>query len=113
MLLLFLVEGRLVLVVHAGMALILLTGSSLNLVCLVSLLLVAVSETKTLDVSVGFEVFFGPERTEFEVRERIATCSLTGRLLAAERTEFQLILDVPLGSPLERGSPERTEFCCK
>ena len=59
-LLLFLVEGRLVLMVRAGMALILLTGSSLNLVCLVPLLLVAVSETKTLDVSVGFEIFLGP-----------------------------------------------------
>ena len=36
-LLLFLVEGRLVLSVHAGMALILLTGLSLNLVCLAHL----------------------------------------------------------------------------
>ena len=87
-LLLFLVEGRLVLMVRAGMALILLTGSSLNLVCLVPLLLMAVSETKTLDVSVGFEIFIGPEGTEFEVRVYVATCSLTGRLLAAERTEF-------------------------
>ena len=87
-LLLFLVEGHLVLSVRAGMALILLTGSSLNLVCLVPLLLVAVSETKTLDVSGGFEIFLfgGPERTEFEVRVRIAICSLFGGLLvAAER----------------------------
>ena len=69
-LLLYLVEGRLVLAVHAGMALTLLTGSSLNLVFLARLsgwLLVAVSETKTLDVSAGFEIFLfgGPERTEF------------------------------------------------
>ena len=57
MVLLFLVEGRLVLSMCAGMAMILLTGSSLNLVCLVPLLLVAVSETKTLGVSGGFEIF--------------------------------------------------------
>ena len=75
-LLLFLVEGRLVLSMHAGMSLILLTGSSLNLVCLVPLLLVAVSETKTLDVSVGFEIFGGPERTVFCTGLRIAICSL-------------------------------------
>ena len=69
-LLLFLVEGRLVFTVRAGMALTLLTGSSLNLVCLARLsgwLLEAVSETKTLDVSVGFELFLGPERTDFRV----------------------------------------------
>ena len=109
-LLLFLVEGRLVLSVRAGMAMTLLTGSSLNLVCLVPLLLEAVSETKTLDVSVGFELFLfgGPERTEFEVRVRIAICSLFGGLLAAERIEFSFELASP------QGSSERTEFCtCK
>ena len=41
----------------------------------------AVSETKTLDVSVGFEIFFGPEGTVFEVRLRDVVCSLFGGLL--------------------------------
>ena len=91
---LFLVEGCLVLSVHAGMALILLTESLLNLVCLIPLLLVAVSETKTLDVSAGFEIFLflGPERTEFEVLLHIAICSLFGGLLVAERIEFLFVL---------------------
>ena len=89
-LLLFLAEGCLVLTVRAGMALILLTGSWLNLVCLVPLLLVAVSETKTLDVSGGFEIFLfgGPERTVFCVGLHEAICSLFGGLLVAERIEF-------------------------
>ena len=90
-LLLFLAEGCLVLMVRAGMALILLTGSWLNLVCLVPLLLVAVSETKALDVSGGFEIFLfevGPERTVFCVGLRKAICSLFGGLLVAERIEF-------------------------
>ena len=113
-LLLFLVEGRLVLTVHAGMAWILLTGSSLNLVCLVPLLLVAVSETEALDVSVGFEIFIelSPERTEFEVPVWLTVCSLFGGLLVAERIEFSFELDMS-GVPLEEGSSERTEFCCK
>ena len=109
-LLLFLVEGRLVFSVRAGMAWILLTGSSLNLVCLVPLFLVAVSETKALDVSIGLEIFIelGPEGTEFEVPIRLAICSLFDGLLAAERIEFSFVLDVS-----EEGSPEGTEFCCK
>ena len=114
MLLLFLVEGRLVLSVRAGMALILLTGSLLNLISLVPLLLVAVSETETLDVRIGFEIFIllGPERTEFEVPViRLTVCSLFGGLLVAERIAFRFKLDVS-GVPLT-GSPERTEFCCK
>ena len=102
-LLLFLVEGRLVFTVCAGMAWILLTGSSLNLVCLVPLFLVAVSETKALDVTIGLEIFIelGPERTEFEVPVRLAICSLFGGLLVAERIEFSFILDVS-GVPLEK-----------
>ena len=112
-LLLYLVEGRLVLSMRAGMTLILLTGSSLNLVCLACLsgwILVAVSETKTLDVSDGFEIFLlvGPERTEFEVSVCVAICSLSGGLLASERTKFSFELSSP------QGSSERTEFCtCK
>ena len=112
-LLLCLVEGRLVLSMRAGMALILLTGSSLNLVCLARLsgwILVAVSETKTLGVSAGFEIFLlvGPERTEFEVSVCVAICSLSGGLLASERTEFSFELSSP------QGSSERTEFdTCK
>ena len=109
-LLLFPVEGRLVLSMRAGMALILLTGSSLNLVCLVPLLLVVVSETKTLDVSGGFEIFLfgGPERTVFCTALSIAICSLSGGLLVAERIEFSFILSSP------QGSSDGTEFCtCK
>ena len=109
-LLLFLVEGHVVLSVRAGMALILLTGSSLNLVCLVPLLLVAVSETKTLDVSDGFEIFLfgGPEKTVFCTALRIAICSLFGGLLVAERIEFSFELSS------SQGSSEGTEFCtCK
>ena len=96
-------EGRLVLMVRAGIALTLLTGLSLNLVCLARLsgwLLVAVSETKTLDVSGGFEIFLfgGPERTVFGVAFRDVFCSLSGRLLASERTEFSFELSSPQGS---------------
>ena len=109
-LLLFLVEGHLVLSMCAGMALILLTGSSLNLVCLVPLLLVAVSETKTLDVSDGFEIFLfgGPGRTVFCTALHVAICSLSGGLLVAERIEFSFVLSSP------QGSSDGTEFCtCK
>ena len=59
------------------------------------------SETKTLDVSGGFEIFLfgGPERTEFGVFLRDATCSLSlGLLVAPERTEFSFELDSPQGS---------------
>ena len=68
------------------------------------------SETKTLDVSAGFEIFLfgGPEGTEFEVFLRVAICSLFGGLLAAERIEFSFELSSP------QGSSERSEFCtCK
>ena len=58
----------------------------------------AVSETKTLDVSVGFEIFFGPERTEFGVWLRDTICSLFGGFLASERTEFSFELSSPQGS---------------
>ena len=58
------------------------------------------SETKTLDVSAGFEIFLfgGPERTEFEVFLHVAICSLFGGLLSFE-----------LSSP--QGSSDGTEFC--
>ena len=68
------------------------------------------SETETLDVSGGFEIFLfgGPERTEFEVFLRDAICSLSGGLLVAERIEFSFELSSP------QGSAERSEFCtCK
>ena len=89
--------------VRAGIAMTLLTGLSLNLVCLARLsgwLLVAVSETKTLDVSGGFEIFLfgGPERTVFGVALRDLFCSLSGRLLASERIEFSFELSSPQGS---------------
>ena len=60
----------------------------------------AVSETKTLDASAGFEIFLfgGPERTGFEVSVYVAICSLSGGLLAAERTEFSFELSSPQGS---------------
>ena len=60
----------------------------------------AVSETKTLDVSAGFEIFLfgGPERTKFEVSLCVAICSLFGGLLASERIEFSFELSSPQGS---------------
>ena len=60
----------------------------------------AVSESKTLDVSAGFEIFLfgGPERTKFEVSLHDAICSLFGGLLASERTEFSFKLNSPQGS---------------
>ena len=67
----------------------------------------AVSETRDLDVPGGFELF-GPDGTIFDLNVvLIASCSLSGVLLASERTEFSLKLSIPLGSP------DGTLFCCK